>query len=134
MKTYLKSSASTVTGRLVLTATLAAMPILTACGNGIQEKKGGPQAQTVQVHLTEGAIQMPANLPAGKTTFQVVNEGTTVHGFEIEGPSGDKQLPSVAPGKSASLVIDLDPGTYRILSPVDANNQGMVKALNVTQG
>jgi uncharacterized cupredoxin-like copper-binding protein len=127
-----KSSARTVTGRLVLTAALAAMPILTACGGHQQPK--GPAAQTVQVHLPEGDIQMPSSLNAGKTTFQVVNDGTAAHGFQIEGPAGDKQVPTVAPGQSASLEIDLDPGTYRVLSPVDASkDQRMVKAVNVTQ-
>jgi len=129
MKTFTKSSARNATGRLVLAAALAAMPILTACG-GSQPK--GPAAQTVQVHLTEGGIQMPSSVPAGQTTFQVINEGSAAHGFQIEGPGGDKQVPSVAPGESASLEITLDPGTYRILSPVDAaKNQSMEKSLNV---
>lgn len=130
MKTTTKRTAKSAAGRLVLTAALAAMPILTACGGSAQQKVA--QGQTVEVHLSEGTIQMPASVPSGKTTFQVINDGTAVHGFQIEGPSGDKQVPSVEPGKRASLQIVLDPGTYRILSPVDAGRDDMVKALNVT--
>ncbi len=123
-----KSTAKSAVGRLVLTAALAAMPILTACGPAQKV----PQGQTVEVHLNEGTIQMPASVPSGKTTFQVINDGTAVHGFQIEGPSGDKQVPTVEPGKRASLQMILDPGTYRILSPVDAGKDDMVKALNVS--
>jgi iron uptake system component EfeO len=132
MKTFTKSSAKTAAGRIVLTAALAALPILTACGGHPQQK--GPAAQTIQVHLTEGAIQIPASVPAGNTTFEVINDGTAVHGFQIEGPGGDKQVPTVEPGKTASLQINLDPGTYRILSPMDAaKDQSMVRSLSVTQ-
>jgi hypothetical protein len=113
-------------GRFVLTAALLTMPILTACGGPAQQ---GSQAQTVEVHLKDGAIQMPASVPTGKTTFEVVNEGTAVHGFQIEGPAGQKQV-DVAPGQSAQVEMILDPGTYRIHSPKDQN---MVVALNVTQ-
>jgi len=131
MTTTTKCTAKTAAGRLVLTAALAAMPILTACGAA--EKASAKGTQTVEVHLSEGTIQMPASVPSGKTTFQVINDGAAVHGFEIEGPSGDKQVPTVAPGQRASLNIILDPGTYRILSPVDAGKtQGMEKALNVS--
>jgi len=129
MTTTTKSTAKTAVGRLVLTAALAAMPILTACGATEKTSK----VQTVEVHLSEGTIQMPASVPSGTTTFQVINDGTAVHGFEIEGPSGDKQVPTVEPGQKASLQIVLDPGTYRINSPVDAGKADMVKALNVTQ-
>jgi uncharacterized cupredoxin-like copper-binding protein len=103
--------------------------MVAACGSN------PPQAgQTVEVHLTENAIEMPSNVAAGKTTFKVVNTGTAVHGFSIEGPSGETAVPSVEPGKTASVQMTLDPGTYRVLSPVDANKGGMVLALNVTQG
>lgn len=132
MTTTNKHTAKSALGRLVLTAALAAMPILTACGPAKEASSKG--TQTVEVHLNEGTIQMPASVPSGKTTFEVINDGTSVHGFQIEGPAGDKQVPTVEPGKRASLQMILDPGTYRIVSPVDAGKtQGMEKALNVTQ-
>jgi uncharacterized cupredoxin-like copper-binding protein len=131
MMTTTKSTAKTALGRLVLTAALTALPILTACGPAKEASSKG--TQTVEVHLNEGTIQMPASLPSGMTTFKVINDGTSVHGFQIEGPSGDKQVPTVEPGQRASLEMVLDPGTYRIVSPVDAGKtQGMEKALNVT--
>lgn len=123
-----KNSTKTAFGRIVLTTALAALPILTACGN--QPEPKGPQVQTVEVHLKEGAIQMPTTLPSGPTTFEVVNEGNQALSFEIEGPAGQKEVPSVQPGQSASVDMNLDPGTYRVHSP---ENQAMVMALNVTQ-
>jgi hypothetical protein len=115
-------------GRFALTAALTTLPILTACG-GSNPQQGPQAAQTVEVHLKDGAIQMPASVPTGKTTFEVVNEGTAVHGFQIEGPAGQKQV-DVAPGQSAQVEMILDPGIYRVHSPKDQN---MVVALNVTQ-
>jgi len=122
-----KNSTKTAFGRLVLAAALAALPILTACG-GNQEQKA-PQIQTVEVHLKDGAIQMPASLPSGPTTFEVVNEGNQALSLEIEGPAGQKEVPSVQPGQSASVDMNLDPGTYRVHTP---ENLEMVIALNVT--
>jgi len=122
-------SAGTLCGRFLFAAVLAALPVLTACGG----QKPEP-AKTVEVHVSETAIQMPNTLPAGKTNFEVVNTGTAVHGFSIEGPSGQAVVPSVAPGKTASLEINLNPGTYRVASPTDADKGGMAVALKVTQG
>jgi hypothetical protein len=122
-----QNSAKTAFGRLVLAAALTALPILTACGGSHEQK--GPETQTVEVHLKDGAIQMPASLPSGMTTFEVVNEGNQALSFEIEGPAGRKDLPAMQPGQTASVDMILDPGTYRVHAP---ENQEMVVALNVT--
>jgi hypothetical protein len=119
-----KNSAKTAFGRIVLTAALAALPILTACGNNAAE---GPEAQTVEVHLKDSAIQMPASIPSGPTTFEVVNDGNQALSFEIDGPARLEEAPTVQPGQSASVDMVLDPGTYRVHIP---ENRSMV-ALNV---
>jgi len=129
MNRPIRRSAGSACGRFLFAVALAALPVLTACGGQKPEA-----AKTVEVHLTETAIQMPTTLPAGKTTFEVVNTGTAVHGFSVEGPSGQAVVPNVAPGKMASVQIILNPGTYRVISPVDADKGGMAMALNVTQG
>jgi hypothetical protein len=124
-----KNSAKTACGRFVLAAALAALPILTACGGNSPEQKGPQQAHMVEVHLKDGAIQMPASLPSGPTTFEVVNDGDQALSLEIDGPAGQK-VPSIQPGQTASVDMNLDPGTYRVHTP---ENQAMVVALNVTQ-
>lgn len=122
-----RKSAKTAFGRLVLTAALAALPILTACGGASHEQKAA-QVQTVEVHLKDGAIQMPASLHPGPTTFEVTNEGNQALSLEFEGPAG-QTVPSMQPGQTASVQMVLDPGTYRVHTP---ENQEMVVALNVT--
>jgi hypothetical protein len=129
MNRPIRRSAGFLCGRLLFVVALAALPVLTACGH-----QTAAPVKTVEVHLTETAIQMPNTLPPGMTTFQVVNTGTEAHGFSVEGPSGQAVLPNVAPGKMASVQIDLNPGTYRVMSPVDADKGGMAVALNVTRG
>jgi hypothetical protein len=121
-----RQSAAPALAWALLGAVLFVLPLLTACG-GASPAAG----QTVEVHLNEGQIQMPSTVAPGKTVFKVVNDGNAIHGFEIQGPGGEKSVPSVNPGQTASLEMILDPGTYRVASPVD---QGMQKALNVSQG
>jgi hypothetical protein len=121
-----KNSAPTAFGRIVLTAALAALPILTACGHNAAQQ--APEAQTVEVHLKDGVIQMPASVPSGPTTFEVVNDGSQALSFEIDGPALLEEAPTVQPGQTASVDMVLDPGTYRVHVP---ENRSMVVALNV---
>jgi uncharacterized cupredoxin-like copper-binding protein len=89
------------------------------------------KTQTVQVQITDQGIQMPPSLPAGATTFEVSNTGSSEHSFGIAGPAGDKKLEEpLKPGESASLDVFLDSGSYRVYSPVD-QGVGMQIALNV---
>ena len=73
----------------------------------------------VDVVLTEFAIGMPAELPAGPTRFTIVNNGAATHSFVLEGEGLRKTLAnSLGPGESARLNADLVPGTYTIFCPV----------------
>ena len=91
---------------------------------------GGP----VAVSLTEFAIDMPTELPAGPTTFEVTNDGTTEHNFEVEGQGIEEVLPAnLEPGQSGTLEVDLAPGTYEVYCPVGNHaDQGMRLELTVT--
>lgn len=88
----------------------------------------------VQVTLVDGAIEMPAELPAGPTTFAVVNAGVFEHDFQIEGQGIDQKLESTLdPGETGSLQVDLQPGAYRVYCPVaDHAAHGMDMTLTVT--
>jgi glucose/arabinose dehydrogenase/uncharacterized cupredoxin-like copper-binding protein len=92
------------------------------------------QANIVQVSLVDGAIEMPDTLPAGPTTFEVTNNGTMEHNFEIGGPAIQLRLDSnLQPGQSGTLEVDLPPGEYQIYCPVaDHAQQGMQLTLTVT--
>src|SRR5262245_53119754 len=78
------------------------------------------QSNVVQVSLVDGHIDMPETLPAGPTTFEVTNNGTTEHNFEIGGPAMELKLESnLSPGQSGTLDVDLAPGEYQVFCPVD---------------
>jgi uncharacterized cupredoxin-like copper-binding protein len=89
---------------------------------------------TVEVTLVDGQIQMENSLPAGPTTFNIVNNGTHEHSFEIEGGELEEELePHLQPGESGTLTVDLPVGTYEVYCPVaDHQAQGMTMQLTVT--
>jgi uncharacterized cupredoxin-like copper-binding protein len=57
---------------------------------------------------------------AGQVTFNVTNDGQTVHNLEVEGPDGDEELSSdLSPGQDGVLTVDLSkPGRYEFYCPV----------------
>lgn len=89
----------------------------------------------VEVSLTEFAIEMPTELPAGPTTFEITNVGTGEHNFEVEGQGIEEELPqNLAPGTSGTLTVDLAPGTYEVYCPVgNHEDMGMRLELTVTE-
>jgi glucose/arabinose dehydrogenase/uncharacterized cupredoxin-like copper-binding protein len=94
---------------------------------------GTGEAQTVQVSLVDGAIEMPDTLPAGPVTFGVTNNGTIEHSFEVEGEGVEEELEdNLQPGDSSTLAFELAAGEYRVYCPVaDHADQGMELTLTV---
>jgi hypothetical protein len=88
----------------------------------------------VEVTLVDGQINMVDSLPTGPTTFMITNEGTHEHGFEIEGNGIEEELdPTLQPGESGTLEVDLQPGTYEVYCPVaNHREEGMTMQLTVT--
>jgi len=91
-------------------------------------------ANEVQVTLSEMVIDMPTELPAGKTVFTVTNNGTIDHNFEIEGQGIEMELEqNLKPGETGMLEVDLQAGTYEIYCPVGQHaDHGMKLDLTVT--
>lgn len=98
------------------------------------EPESGKHAATVEVRLSEYAIEMPHTLPAGPTTFLVRNEGKKIHSFKIEGPGIDAILSKpVQPQAAGELQVTLQPGEYKIYCPVGSHEaKGMTMKLTVT--
>lgn len=87
---------------------------------------------TQQVHLIEYEIHMPDSLPAGKVAFNIENGGKENHAFEIEGNGIEQKSEMLSRGNSASLEVDLKPGTYTVYCPVPGHaGKGMRKTVTV---
>jgi uncharacterized cupredoxin-like copper-binding protein len=104
---------------------------------GTEEMTGttGAEVGAVVVSLVEHAIEMPATIPGGgPITFEITNNGAEEHGFNIEGEGFEASLePTLQPGESGMLEVDLPPGTYEAYCPVgDHAEQGMTIELTVT--
>ncbi len=92
-------------------------------------------AQAVPVTLSEWKVALSRDtLPAGAVTFRVKNDGTMPHGFHVEGPGVDKETRQIAAHESASLTVNLKPGTYELYCPMSELTHkaaGMVKKITV---
>ena len=90
-------------------------------------------AATVEVRLSEYAVEMPPTLPAGPTTFLVRNEGRKNHSFKIEGPGIEDMLEAVVkPHETGRLQVTLQPGEYKVYCPIGSHaSKGMTRTLVV---
>ncbi len=84
---------------------------------------------TIEVEETEYKLD-PANpgvQDAGKVTFEVTNAGKIAHALEVEGPKGEQETDEIAPGKTATMTVDMSkPGKYTWYCPIaDHREQGM---------
>lgn len=79
------------------------------------------------------ALDAP-QVSAGTVRFSVKNAGGISHNFAIEGNGVDAQTAILTPGATASLTVDLQPGTYTYRCNVHFHYfLGMRVALTVTE-
>lgn len=98
------------------------------------QPSSSPTAATTphEVHLIEYAIHMPQSVPAGRVAFNVENGGKENHAFEIEGNGVHQQTDTLSRGNTASLEVELKPGTYTVYCPVNGHkDKGMRTTLTV---
>lgn len=114
---------------LLFAALLVGLPFFAACGG---DDEAQVPSQTLEVRLTENAIEMPASATPGPVELQVVNETDTPRKLGIEGPIGSEEMEQLQPGQKASLELVLDPGTYRVYSP--GHSREVQTALRVSEG
>jgi uncharacterized cupredoxin-like copper-binding protein len=95
---------------------------------------GGGGGETVALSETEYKID-PADstVKAGSVTFDVTNDGATVHNLEIEGNGIEEQgTDDLQPGDTGDLTVDLQPGTYTVYCSIDGHEDlGMKGAITV---
>jgi uncharacterized cupredoxin-like copper-binding protein len=103
--------------------------------SGATGATGGGGGETVDVTATDFKFDpKDPTVKAGEVTFDVTNDGETLHNMEVEGPSGEAELPEdLQPGDSGSFNVDLSqPGKYKFYCPVGNHEQlGMVGEVTV---
>jgi uncharacterized cupredoxin-like copper-binding protein len=89
---------------------------------------------SVPASETEFKIALPkTTLAAGAYTFQVKNDGKIEHDFVVKGNGVDEKTPTIAAGDSATLKVDLKPGTYDVYCSIPGHKQaGMDVKLTVS--
>jgi hypothetical protein len=127
--------------KLRLLPTIVALAILalvlTSCFNERDENtnegtRPSPGELVVEVKLTDDAIEMPDDVPAGALLFEVTNSGTSSHGFAVDGLEGG--LDDLAPDQLDTVHFELEQGTYTVYSPVDGDREaGLERELTVTE-
>ena len=91
-------------------------------------------ATSVPVSETEFKIALPkTTVAAGSYSFAVKNDGHIPHDFVVQGNGVDERTPTIQPGKSATLKVDLKPGTYDVYCSIPGHKQaGMDVKLTVS--
>ena len=89
---------------------------------------------TVTATETEFKIALPkTTVPAGSYTFEVKNDGNIDHDLVVKGNGVDEKTPTIAAGKTATLKVDLKPGTYDVYCSIPGHKQaGMDLKLTVS--
>jgi plastocyanin len=123
--------------RPVIPTVVVVAALLAGCGGEEAPQGGRPAVATLGVTESEYAIEpRDGHVPKGGVVeFRVANEGKIEHSLEIEGPEGEFEAESIAPGGSAVLKADLEPGRYKWYCPIgDHESRGMVGSVTVGSG
>lgn len=115
--------------KVTLLVLLATSLLIAACGGGADRQDTAtvstPQPSganagdanadgaTINVTLKEMTVALDkTQASAGTITFVVQNTGHAPHNFAISGNGVGEKIPLLEPGQSATLTVDLSPGTY----------------------
>src|SRR3954467_742778 len=85
--------------------------------------KGLSEPLAITAKLSEWKIELSeAEVQAGTVTFTAMNAGGIPHALEVEGPGLEKETATIQPGASATLTLNLRPGTYEVYCPVGGDS------------
>jgi hypothetical protein len=116
-----------LTASLRLTCAVLALSCLASPSHA----SGKPMPGAVKVNLSEWKVQLtPARVPPGPVVFEVRNDGTIPHAFEVEGHGLEKSIPKIKPGTAATLKVDLRAGSYEAYCPVGKGSHKMLGMMN----
>src|SRR5690242_14025870 len=101
----------------VPTRNVAALLLAAAALAAARQSHRAPGAVTAK--LSEWKVELSeATIAAGPVTFTVTNAGSIPHGFEVEGAGIEREIELIQPGSTATLTLNLKPGTYEAYCPV----------------
>ena len=116
---------------IILVAAVAIALVSVACGGG--SKANSSSGKTVDVSEKEWSIavsgtvmtkgQGNASVPTGTVTFNVKNDGSVDHEFEIKGNGVDEKSGNITPGKSTTVKANLKAGKYEVWCPVPGHKE-----------
>jgi uncharacterized cupredoxin-like copper-binding protein len=112
-------------GSIAAIALVTALAITTT-GNA----KGG---QTLSLKADAGGAlkfnKKTLNAHAGKATLVMTNPSGSglKHGIEVTGKGGEKRGPTVGPGHTSKVTVNLKKGTYTFYCPVDGHKAAGMK-------
>jgi uncharacterized cupredoxin-like copper-binding protein len=95
------------------------------------------EVATIGVGETEWKVELPSStaksLTAGSYVFHVTNNGKVPHNLTVDGPGVENEkTPTIAPGDSADLQLDLETGSYDLYCSIPGHReQGMEAKLAV---
>jgi uncharacterized cupredoxin-like copper-binding protein len=79
---------------------------------------------TVSAVLNEWSITLSSTtVKQGTVSFEIRNEGTEDHAFEVEGAGQEWKTDAIKPGESATLSAVLEPGTYEVYCPLASGGE-----------
>ena len=130
--------------RWALLPGVLAMLLLVACGSAqgtatgtagdtSQASGANGEATAVTVAATDYRFALDrAEVDAGKVTFVLRNDGPSPHDLKISGNGVERQTAVIDRGQTASLAVELRPGTYRVVCTVAGHELlGMKATLTV---
>lgn len=93
--------------------------ITSATPKAIEAVTPAGESNRIAATLEEWRINVPQTLAPGTYTFEVTNGGQYSHALEVEGASQEWETEPVPPGGTATLTVELTPGTWTIYCPVN---------------
>jgi uncharacterized cupredoxin-like copper-binding protein len=114
--------------------------VVAGCGGGDNKKQSsapattppaqapaqttGGGAKTTTIDESEFKLSpKDATVGSGAVTITAKNAGTIVHNLEVEGKGVEKKTANLQPGSSATLKLNLKPGTYEMYCTIPGHKQ-----------
>ena len=114
---------------LLFIGMLAAVEIFGASSEG--EAAAGKKVAVVEI---EYKIDLPKTTFApGSYSFEVANHGKIPHNLVVAGPGGTERTQDISAGQSATLTVELKPGSYDFYCSIPGHKQqGMDQKVTVS--